>query len=444
MVFKAFRLNCAVRVVLIAVNWLVFALLLSSGQYVTLSFLAALAVLQTYSLIRYVEYTNRSLDLFLQSIDFSDYSQRLYPGPAGESFAGLRRTFERILSRFRDMSQAREEDLRYHQALVQHVGIGLVVFDTAGNVALLNAAAKSLLDVPHLRTLADLDEISTELAERIRNLQPGRRDLVTLSVNDELLQLSLNATQLRRQKESVTLVSIQNISLELNEKEMEAWQYLIRVLTHEIKNSLTPIASLAASVEQLTGPGNAGPRTAPDPKIREALQVIQKRSQGLLQFVDTYRDLTHTPKPEFKMFPVAELFLRVERLIEPQISRRPVSFRTSIEPPGMTLTADPELIDQVLINLVLNSLEATRSEEGAEISIDARFDDRSRPIILVTDNGPGIVEDSLDKVFVPFYSTKKGGSGIGLSLSRQIMRLHRGDLTVRSEPDTQTTFTLRF
>jgi len=444
MVFRAFRVNCAVRVALIVLSCLAFALLLTSGQYFTLSFLAALTALQTYSLIRYVEYTNRSLDLFLQSIDFSDYSQRLYPGPAGKSFTGLRRTFEGILSRFRNMSRAREEDLRYQQALMQHIGIGLIAFDAAGNVVLLNPAAKSLLDVSRVRTLTDLDPVSTELAATIRDLQPGRRDLVTLSVNNELLQLSLHATQLRKGKETVTLVSIQNISLELNEKEMEAWQNLIRVLTHEIKNSLTPIASLAASVEQLTGPGSPGTGTAPDPKIRKALQVIQKRSQGLLQFVDSYRDLTHIPKPEFKMLSVAELFSRVESLTEPQISARPVTLRTSIQPPGMALTADPELIDQVLINLVLNSLEATPGEERAVISIDARFDDRSRPIIEVTDDGPGIDEGSLEKVFVPFYSTKKGGSGIGLSLSRQIMRLHRGDLTVCSEPDIRTTFTLRF
>jgi signal transduction histidine kinase len=245
----------------------------------------------------------------------------------------------------------------------------------------------------------------------------------------------------------VTILSIQNISTELNEKEMEAWRNLIRVLTHEIKNSLTPIASLAASVEEVVFPADstktAGAATAV-PQVREALQIIQKRSEGLLEFVDAYRDLTHVPEPDYEVLKVVDLFARIEQLVAPQIESRSIRLRTAVRPTTMTLTADPRLIEQVLINLLLNAFQATKEQAATEIALEARIDAQNRPVIQVTDNGPGIVAESLEKIFVPFYSTRKDGSGIGLSLSRQIMRMHRGDLTARSIPGVETVFTLRF
>jgi signal transduction histidine kinase len=425
----------------------VFAWALSSGRYATVLVVAALIVFQTWSLIRYVQYTNRSLEQFLGSIEYSDFSQKPAPGPAGKSFANLAESLEKVSNKFREISATREENARYLQSVVQHVGIGLIAFDETGKVELQNSAAKALLDVPVLRNVDDLAPISPVLHEKIRALEPGRRDLVTVPVQGQLVQLSLHATQLRRRAQTVTILSIQNISTELNEKEMEAWRNLIRVLTHEIKNSLTPIASLAASVEEVVFPADstktAGAATAV-PQVREALQIIQKRSEGLLEFVDAYRDLTHVPEPDYEVLKVADLFARIEQLVASQIESRSIRLRTAVRPTAMTLTADPRLIEQVLINLLLNALQATDEQADPEIALEARIDAQNRPVIQVTDNGPGIVAESLDKIFVPFYSTRKDGSGIGLSLSRQIMRMHRGDLTARSTPDVETVFTLRF
>lgn len=447
MVLKSFRLRCTLRVLLIVAASLAFAWALSNGRYATVLVVAALIVFQTWSLIRYVQYTNRSIDQFLGSIEYSDFSQKSAPGPAGESFANLAESLEKVSNKFREISATREENARYLQSVVQHVGIGLIAFDETGKVELQNSAAKALLDVPVLRNIDDLASTSPTLHEKIRALGPGQRDLVTVPVQGQLVQLSLHATQLRRRAQTVTILSIQNISTELNEKEMEAWRNLIRVLTHEIKNSLTPIASLAASVEEVVIPADstqgAGPKTTV-PQVREALQIIQKRSEGLLEFVDAYRDLTHVPEPDFEVLKVADLFARIERLVASQIEGRSIRIRTAVRPTTMTLTADPRLIEQVLINLLLNAFQATEGRAEAEIALDARIDAQNRPVIQVTDNGHGIVAESLDKIFVPFYSTRKDGSGIGLSLSRQIMRMHRGDLTARSTPDTETVFTLRF
>ncbi len=178
--------------------------------------------------------------------------------------------------------------------------------------------------------------------------------------------------------------------------------------------------------------------------IHHAAQTIQKRSQGLLHFVDAYRNLTLVQKPNFQIFPIKELFARVEKLMQTDIKEKSIHFVMNVEPQSLELTADPELIEQVLINLLLNSLHALTKQKNSRIDLEANLDGRGRIIIQVKDNGPGISSDNIEKIFVPFFSTKEGGSGIGLSLSRQIMRLHHGTIGVHSEPNIETVFTLRF
>jgi nitrogen fixation/metabolism regulation signal transduction histidine kinase len=441
MAFRGFRTNVTLRVILLTATAAAGAWALSIDRYATALILALLVLVQAFSLVRYVEFTNRSLELFLRSIEVADFSHRLSPGPAGKTFANLGERLERAFESFRRISSARQESLNYLQSIVQHVPIGVLAFEEDGRVVSMNPAAKSLLDVPALETIDDLAAPCPELYESLRGLKPGRRDLVTVADDGRLMQLSLQATGLRRREQTITIVSIQNISAELNEKEMDAWRNLIRVLTHEIKNSLTPIASLAASVERSLADGEAG---VPDRQTRDALQVIQKRSDGLLEFVDAYRDLTHIPEPECKTVKAGDLFARVEQLIAPQVVGKEVRLRSSVRPEGLELIADPRLIEQVLINLVLNAVQAGAETQSAKIDLEAWIDEGGRPLLRVTDNGPGIAAEALERIFVPFYSTRKDGSGIGLSLSRQIMRKHRGDLTVRSRPGVETSFTLRF
>lgn len=457
-VTRNFRLNCIVRVLTLGATITLLVVLLPRRQAFSLLLLGATIVGQTWSLIRYIESTNRSLSIFLQSVEFGDFSSRVISGPSGKSFSGLVQVFNEILAGFSVRDSAREENLRYLMAVVQHVGVGLLVHDDRDEVVLLNHAARRLLDVPRLGNLSDLQGVDPGLLAALRRQEPGEQILVTVTVRGEQRQLSIQASELRQSRRTLTLISLQNISPELNEKEMEAWRNLIRVLTHEIKNSLTPIISLAASVEKITvdealHPVERPPRPDQVEKIRDALQIIQRRSQGLLHFVDSYRDLTNLPRPDISVFPVADLFSRVEALIAPQLAvpagcpqadEHRMDLTVHIDPPTMKLTADLRLIEQVLINLVINALDATRGQQGDSIRLTARFDNRSRPLIEVRDNGPGILADSLEKVFIPFYSTKPDGTGIGLSWSRQVMRLHRGDLIARSEPGVETVFTLRF
>ncbi len=252
----------------------------------------------------------------------------------------------------------------------------------------------------------------------------------------------IHATVFHLHEDKYTLVSIQNIHLELEEKEMEAWQNLICVLTHEIMNSITPITSLAATTNYLLTAGDLDTADADD--VRQAVQTIQHRSEGLLHFVQNYRKLTRIPAPNFQIFPVAELFDRLQQLMHSQIDAAGAQLHLSVDPPGLELTADPELVEQVLINLLVNAAHALEGRAAGRIELTAHLDGRGHVLVEVADNGPGIVAEAMDKIFIPFFTTKQDGSGIGLSLSRQIMRLHRGNISVQSEPGEKTVFTLRF
>jgi len=451
MIYKNFRSNCIVRVILIGASFGLFFYLLFQTSLYSATFIIGIIILyQVYALIHYVEKTNRDLTRFFQSIKYEDFSQTFKENGLGPSFDELKSAFAEVSNAFRKARSEKEEHYRYLQTVVQHVAIGLIAYKPDGEVELVNTAAKRLLKVSHLRNIKSLESLSKNLVKTLFQLKPRENALVKVETESELLHLALYATEFKLRGENLTLVSLQNIHSELEEKEMEAWQKIIRVLTHEIMNSITPIASLTSTINELLTKAYrkeiSGEKLDDEVlnDIQQALQTIQKRSQGLLHFVDAYRNLTIIPKPSFQIFPIQELFKRVEKLMQANIAETDASFKVRIEPPSLELTADPGLIEQVLINLLLNAFQAVDAQKEAKIELNARLDERGRVIIQVADNGPGIPEENLEKIFVPFFSTKEGGTGIGLSLSRQIMRLHRGGISVHSVPNVQTVFTLVF
>ncbi len=450
MIYKNFRLNIIFRVLLIcATIYGFFYLLLETRLFATTIIIGLIAVYEIYALIRYAEKTNRNLSRFLQAIRYADFSQSFSGTGLGASFEELNRAFGEVIRDFQKERAEKEEHYRYLQTVVQHVGIGLIAFEPHGEVELINTAAKRLLKISRLKNITTLGLVSHDLAGKLFSLQSGERALVKIQDEDELLQLAIYATEFRLRGRSIKLVSLQNIQSELEETEMEAWQKLIRVLTHEIMNSITPIASLASTVQELLSePENEDVAPQNDHEtvsdIRDALQTIRKRSEGLLHFVNSYRSLTRLPKPDFRIFPISELFYPIQQLMTTQLNGKELEFSVRIEPQTLELTADPDMVEQVLINLLKNSAEALEGVFEGKIMLTAGLDGRGKVIIQVTDNGPGIAKEAQEKLFIPFFTTKKEGSGIGLSLSRQIMRMHRGSITVRTEPYKETVFTLRF
>jgi len=447
MVFRSFRLNVVLRVILLSVT-IFLALLGYFNDVLPIALaLGLLLIYQIYAFIRYADKTNRDLTRFFEAIKYSDFAVHFRDERMGKSFSELRTVLADVIDTFQKTRAEKEEHFQYLQTVVQHVGIGVIVFQSNGEVDLINAAAKRLLKIARLKNIAQLQAISGELMEALLRLPPREKGFVKLELQSEVLYLALYATEFKLQGREFKLVSIQNIQRELEEKEMEAWQKLIRVLTHEIMNSVTPISTLGSAINQLVksrcmeGGSDAGD-TLHD--IQQAAQTIEKRSLGLLHFVETFRNLTLIPKPRLAQFEVREVFDRVARLMKSNIAECNIVFTMEIDPDTMELYADPELIEQVLINLLLNALQAVENQPNAEIRLKASLNERGRVTIQVIDNGPGIPPDNLEKVFVPFFSTKPTGSGIGLSLSRQIMRQHRGSIHLHSAPNIRTTFTLSF
>ncbi|MEM6326349.1 MAG: ATP-binding protein [Bacteroidota bacterium] len=385
-------------------------------------------------IVRQAERPARDLRRFLDSVRADDMSVRFSSSGHDPLMDALADAFETVSEAFRKVRAEREEQAGYLEAVVRHVGVALVGFRTDGTVTLFNLAAGRTLGIPRPRSVEALRQRAPETAAALERLAPGERVLIRLDAEDGPKELVAYATRFVIAGESHTLVSLQDIRQELEARELEAWQQLTRVLTHEITNSVAPIASLAGTAQTLL----AGDHTD---DVQEALGTIERRSRGLVAFVDSYRTLARLPQPTPRVVPAAELLGDVAMLM--RASTEHVTISVEVEPDGLEIVADPDLIEQALVNLALNAAEAMESTEGATLRLRAFVGATGRPVVEVTDNGPGLLPEVLDRAFVPFFSTKTTGSGIGLSLSQRIARLHGGTLTVASEPDVETTFTFR-
>ena len=441
-VFGNFRAQVVLRVLLLALTLGLFLHALPILGHPAVPVLAGLFLAwQVWSLVRFVDRTNRDVARFFQAVRHADFSQTFVTGGLGSSFDELKLSFNEVLDAFRAARAEKEAQALYLQTVVQHIGVGLVAFDRGGGVSLINTAAKRLLQVNRLGNLSDLERVHPGLAATLAGLGPRRKTLVRLEEDGEVRQLACYATLFRTGELEHRLVSLHDIQPELEEQEMESWQRLIRVLTHEIMNSITPISSLASTAEELLQRDALAGEDVTD--ARTAVHTIRRRSQGLLRFVDAYRGLTNLPAPEFQVSRVDDLFERVARLMEQRFEEAGLELARAVDPPSLELTADPGQVEQMLINLLGNACDAAGGRAGARVELTASLD-RGRVVIEVADDGPGIVEEALDRIFIPFFTTRQDGSGIGLSLCRQIMRLHRGTISARSEPGVRTVFSLRF
>jgi two-component system, NtrC family, nitrogen regulation sensor histidine kinase NtrY len=449
---KTLRFRLVVRVLLLTATLMLLAFLIYKKDFFFVATAAALmAGYQVYSLIYFTEKTNRDISRFLLSIRYDDTSQAFTSEGLGSSFSELNEAFGRVVRKLQEARSDMEVHARYLNTIIQHLGIGLLVYKPDGTVILINNAAKKLLKVAGLNDVRNLKPASPELVNTLLNLKHGDKKLEKFQSEGETGYLSIFARTFLMREEKCILVSIQNIQAELEEKEMEAWQNLIKVLTHEIMNSITPISSMAATLLDMLGTGEKNGILTGDPLCREdieemseALKTIHQRSQGLMNFVNSYRNMTLIPKPKFRLLSVSDFFKRVENLMSHKMTDQGIAFRWSVEPETLELTADPDLMEQVMINLLLNAIRAVAGRQKPSIRLAAALSPEGKVIITVEDNGVGIVEEALENIFIPFFTTNKQGSGIGLSLSRQILRLHNATISAKSVTDQGATFTLRF
>jgi two-component system nitrogen regulation sensor histidine kinase NtrY len=448
--FSHFRIGVLIRVIIISLTAFLFVYLVSFNEkYVSAVIVAVAIIFEISELFHFSSVTNKKITRFLESIRYSDFSSSFsYDNKLGKSFRELNTAFNSVADAFRKERAEKEEHLNYLNTVVQHVSTGLLSFDNEGNVGLINSAAKKFLGTPQLRNINEILGVNVTLYKRLRQLNPGEKTLIRVSSD---LNLSIHAAELKLRGHTIKLVAIQNIHSELVSKEVEAWQNLTKVLRHEIMNSITPIASLTGTLNEILAEDlkrindhscEINDETLDD--LEEGLQTIENRSKGLIKFVDAYRDYTSIPKPKFGLIKIDELFEHICKLLKREFMEIGIDFKSNILQDKMEITADRELIEMVLINLLKNAKEALAGREGAKIELTARLDIQQRVLLEVKDNGPGIIPEAQDRIFIPFYTTKKAGSGIGLALSRQIMQLHHGFLSVKSEPNIYTIFSLGF
>ena len=397
--------------------------------------LGLLWIVQIFLLIMYVNKTNRNLLLFLQSFEFED-DTLTFNKSKNLPFKPLYHEFNRIIDNFRKVKLDKEIEHQYFQYSIKHVDTGLISFDQNGNVEVLNEAAKRLLGLEFIQNIEALDRVKRDLTRQCKELKPGEQGLVKLIRKNQILSLSMRAAEFKIEHKHIKLISFQNIKNELDEQELDSWQKLIRVLTHEIINSVSPITLLSSTLVKMFDDGGK-PKKKSDLDEEQisntfsGLQAIRKRSKGLSRFVESYKSLTKIPDPVISEVQLAKLLPDMLMLFQKTTGKQMVEIDYKIQPKNLAIHADEKLIEQVLINLIKNAIEAGEDTENLKIKIEAK-EESGKVKIEIIDNGPGISSDVIENIFIPFYTTKREGSGIGLSLSRQILRKHGGNLEVIS------------
>lgn len=406
----------------------------------------ALGMYLGFNMHHYVTDSNRKFTRFLESVRYSDFAVR-YAAQAqkGDTFGELNRQFNEVLEAFRQARAEKEANLQFLHTIVQHLATGVLAFDHNGQLLLSNTAAFQLLDVYRLKTLDDLPESHQELALLIKNLKSKGK---LLYQPDASRQLSVQGTVLLLRGKQMKLVTIQNILPELQRKEVDAWQNLTRVLRHEIMNSITPISSLIGTMQEIIKSDftadNQNKAALAD--LEEALQIIASRSQGLMDFVNAYRAFSSIPKPKIAEFYVGKMFEKVVHLFQTNLKATGITVEVRAQPENLVATGDPDQIEMILINLIKNAIEALQNsaQQPRLLRISAGMGAQGKVQMEVEDNGPGIDPQLLEEIFIPFFTTKETGTGVGLSLSKQIIQHHNGNIRVRSTPGEGARFVLEF
>lgn len=455
MIYRHLFLDVIIRVILLTASCfaLAFAYVLINDIIINLNLLALITI-QVVLFIRSSNRINRDLEAFFMSVKNEDSTLHFPERFKTRSFKRLHQILHEVNDMIRRIKLENIEQNQYFKTITEHITVGLISFNKQREVKLLNQAARELLDIKGAISLASLNRRKKGLAEELFAMKPSEQKLIKLKnpgiKGEQMKQLAVRATELKLMDEQVKIVSFQDIKNELEEKELEAWQNLIRVLTHEMMNSTGPIKSTTHTLIELIASNRESnvSHKSPSPELMtdllDGLHIIRERSSGLEKFVKHFRKFNLLPKPEFQEVRLKEVFRDLGILLEEEIQKNNIVFRTNTQPEGLSVEADKKMLEQLLINLVNNSIHSLRKTKNPMLEVRACTLGDGRIEIMVKDNGKGIKPEEMDKIFIPFYTTREEGSGIGLSLARQIMRMHRGTIEAFSEPGIQTMFNVRF
>ena len=401
-----------------------------------------LQIISVANLYKYVTSLNRKMKRLFESIQYQDFAITFKAdNKLGESFRDLNNDLNAVINSFNQVRAEREATLHFINAIIQQINVGILSYDTEGKIEINNQAANKLLKVYRLKHISDIEKQNPFIFECIASLKSGEPKLLSLPEND----LSFSVTEIQMRGRKIRLVAIHNIRSELQIKELEAWQNLTKVLRHEIMNSVTPIVSLAETmkdiVENEIKANNQKEQESID-DLKDALQTVQRRGSGIMKFVNAYREFTSIPTPNKYYATASQLLKTLEGIFAQKALESKLKISYVVESDFETFI-DIEQIEQVLINIVKNAFEVENESENKIISITAHTENGTKTI-EIADNGIGIDKTLQEKIFIPFYTTKKTGSGIGLSLSRQIMQLNDGNINFYENQPSGAVFVLQF
>jgi two-component system, NtrC family, nitrogen regulation sensor histidine kinase NtrY len=447
MIFKRFSFLIIVRIVLLMATVLLISAILGDKRlFFNQIILSLVLIIQVGELIRFVNHTNREITKLFYAIKHSDFSITFKQPILGKSFKELQESMIDIIQSYKQVKIEKEAQFHFLQLLVNQLHIGIIALDNNESITLINPTAEQIVGIEGVKNWKLVQQVNQRFAKEIEQLGENGKKLIEMKSRNESYFISAGVSTLIILDKPLKLITLQNINSEIEQKEIEAWHKLIRILTHEIMNSVTPISSLTETMQSLLQHKDGREKLLQDLKqetisdIRFSLNTIQKRTDGLLQFVDNYRKLTKVPKPSLENTNLKQYIHSVTRLMEHELSRNQIALQLTL-PDELEVEIDKTLIEQVLINLLTNAIHAVSDRQNPMITVQA-FEQEKQVVIAVADNGKGISAKELGEIFIPFFTTKKEGSGIGLSLSKQIISLHGGYIKVKSEINVGTTIFL--
>lgn len=446
MTFKKQELRLWLRVILLFISLLVFAWLMVHRQYAYALLLLIPSVYFLLIIFRLLKKAQVEVDEFVQAIQYRDFSRNFNISHAPPELQSLRKGFNDINTAFKTISKEKEEQYQYLKKILELVDTGIISYESkSGEMNWMNDTFRKMLDIPYLKSMHSLEKRHPQLYEAFTSIRPGESKLIQLSKDGGSEQLLVSATIFQSDDKINRVIACRNINEAIDETESKAWQKLLSVMTHEIMNSVAPIASLADTLknrlaQQVPVNGSINPEKE---DLELGLETIRRRSEGLLKFAETYRNLSKISQPELTRVYVRDLFESLHTLMLPTLEQKKVEFDVILKDTGIQVEIDRHLVEQVLINLVINALDALKESSDGKITLSA-LQENNKIVIRISDNGPGIPDELIDKIFIPFFSTKKSGSGIGLSLCKQIMLLHKGLIQVQSVEGKGSSFSLVF
>jgi len=447
MIFNRYEWRLVLRVVILFITLTAASVLVVSSNSLFLVIVVPLIVYEVIDLIRFQKKAQDEVSQFVESIHYRDFSRHFDVRKAPNELKPLRKGFNEINSTFKLISRERETQYHYLQKILELVDTGILSYEQeTGETGWMNEAFKTLIGVPYLKTIHSLEKREEKLYGELIKIKPGDAKILTLTRNQQLVKILVTASIVRSDDKVYKLIAFQNVSEALDETESKAWQKLLSVMTHEIMNSVAPISSLADTMKnRLQSPEiKNSPVSSHLEDLELGIDTIKRRSEGLLKFTESYRSLNKITRLDLSKILVRNMFENLNSLMRPSLEKKNIELEIILRDPTLAIEADHNLVEQVMINLMVNAIEAVKDREHPRITLSGEIQSNNKTILKVADNGLGMPPELLDKIFIPFFSTRKNGSGIGLSLCKQIMLLHKGNIQVQSTEGMGAAFILLF